>query len=153
MHYMEFKEKVERTGLLANDNGGDGWQIMGGKNLVTWFPKSRYQTIYVRGRKKEAKLFGPFETALKAASYDPDEVPSIKEHAIRTYRKARKRLLASDPHCAWCQVELDQGSATVDFRTPIAQGGKDHPTNVVLCCLNCKADRPGPGPGYRWMMH
>lgn len=59
----------------------------------------------------------------------------LNRQAIR--RQHRQRLLKACPKCFYCNVELDDTTATIDHVFPLAKGGKDHPTNYVLACRPC----------------
>lgn len=39
--------------------------------------------------------------------------------------------------CAYCHVELDRNSATIDHAIPISRGGTNWPSNLVPACLRC----------------
>jgi 5-methylcytosine-specific restriction endonuclease McrA len=52
------------------------------------------------------------------------------EEDVQTLRK----LLAD--RCAYCDVQLN-GKGHVDHKTPIAQGGRNEPANLTLCCEKC----------------
>lgn len=45
-----------------------------------------------------------------------------------------RKLLAD--RCAYCDVPLN-GRGHVDHKTPIAQGGRNEPINLTLCCEKC----------------
>lgn len=60
-------------------------------------------------------------------------------------REHRRKLLARDPHCFYCRVELTAESATLDHLVPRSLGGSTSPGNLRLCCHECqrtKADIP-----------
>lgn len=45
------------------------------------------------------------------------------------------RRLLSD-RCAYCNINLN-GGGHIDHKTPIAQGGKNDPSNLTICCEKC----------------
>jgi len=52
-----------------------------------------------------------------------------------TYRSA---VFARDGYwCSYCSTPLTLGTATVDHVTPLAQGGRNHPDNMVIACRDC----------------
>jgi 5-methylcytosine-specific restriction endonuclease McrA len=51
--------------------------------------------------------------------------------------KKRRRLLAVDPRCAYCDRRLTIKTSTIDHVTPLDLGGVDDESNVVLACKSC----------------
>lgn len=60
-------------------------------------------------------------------------------------REHRQKLLATDPYCFYCRLELTAETATLDHVVPRALGGSNKPSNLRLACRECqrtKADLP-----------
>jgi hypothetical protein len=45
--------------------------------------------------------------------------------------------------CHYCGIDLSDGDATVDHKTPTVRGGKDTPENKVSACRSCNSAK-GP---------
>lgn len=58
--------------------------------------------------------------------------------------KYRGKLMDENPVCFYCGEPVTWKRSTLDHVMPVARGGKDSISNVVLCCRPCnnaKADR------------
>lgn len=64
----------------------------------------------------------------------------------RTYRNAPERnqlarikdqLMASHPHCEYCDLRLQTWTATLDHVIPRSKGGTNELCNLVLACYEC----------------
>lgn len=49
----------------------------------------------------------------------------------------RRKLLQREPWCAYCGVELDATTATLDHVIPRSRGGVDGMENAALACAPC----------------
>ena len=47
------------------------------------------------------------------------------------------KLLAADPHCRYCEVELTLRTATIDHILPRSRGGTNRKRNLTLACRRC----------------
>ena len=52
-------------------------------------------------------------------------------------QRLRAKLLAEDPCCRYCGVELHQRRATLDHVIPRSRGGSDAISNLRISCRFC----------------
>jgi hypothetical protein len=71
------------------------------------------------------------ETALMFPATDEEE-----DNA----RATRSRVFERDSHkCQRCQKQLTRFTATLDYRTPLTEGGDDIEENLITACVNCNS--------------
>lgn len=51
--------------------------------------------------------------------------------------KRRQKLLEKDPHCFYCNCDLDLDNSTLDHLIPRASKGPNKVENIVLSCYTC----------------
>lgn len=49
----------------------------------------------------------------------------------------RRNLLAEDPHCHYCNCEVDENNSSIDHKQPRSKGGDNSEYNTVLACKHC----------------
>lgn len=65
----------------------------------------------------------------------------IKRKRQRARRHKRLLLLRDGAQCHWCRTPLPAEQLTIDHVKPLGQGGANGPTNLVLACEGCNAQR------------
>lgn len=67
--------------------------------------------------------------------------PVRRAHRSTTHRTVTRIVYARDPHeCRYCGSADD---LTIDYVTPLSQGGKMHSANAVIACRSCNSKRGG----------
>ena len=56
---------------------------------------------------------------------------------MKRNQRLRAKLLAEDPCCRYCGVELHYRRSTLDHVIPRSRGGSDSIVNLVLTCRFC----------------
>ena len=151
--YEEFAVAVEAEGLSARDCGNGHWQVIGGPNLVNFYPYPKCgATVYVGGTMR-GKRRASVQDAIDAATAAPKQVATDmrgKRGKRKRYGRWKGKQLKQDPHCVWCGVKVSrekgETQATVDHRIPLMRGGLDHETNWVLACHKCNKKRGSDMP-------
>jgi len=62
-------------------------------------------------------------------------------------QRLKAKLLAEDPCCRYCEVELHQRRATLDHVIPRSRGGADAISNLALTCKFCNMAKAARLPG------
>jgi 5-methylcytosine-specific restriction endonuclease McrA len=62
-------------------------------------------------------------------------------------QRLRAKLLADDPCCRYCGVELTQRRATLDHVVPRSRGGSDAISNLRISCRFCNMAKAARLPG------
>jgi 5-methylcytosine-specific restriction endonuclease McrA len=146
---------VEAAGLIPHDCGNGHWQIRGGKYCVNFYPHAKdgpsfyvnatnagVKTKYSRHAERRVTIADAIE-----ATYNPLHKRRIKKTPRRrSYRGAKKRLLADDPRCYWCKKPLDASTATLDHIIPLSKGGTNGIDNLTLACEDCNQSRDNELP-------
>ena len=84
----------------------------------------------------------PAEILRELATEKPGDnlwlVPSYKSRGnpmkLRLWENQERR-------CAYCAKELELEEAVIEHRTPIAGGGDDMETNLLVSCSSCNASK------------
>lgn len=57
------------------------------------------------------------------------------------YRKFRLREIERHPYCRYCGREVNDVNSSLDHVVPRCRGGRDWPSNLVLCCSSCNVTK------------
>ena len=121
------------------DNGNGHIQLKG-KLLVNYYPESKKKTAYVAGTTGSSKYVGILE-AVRMANAVPLVHPNKKAKRLKSYKNAKKKLLAKKPFCHWCGEHLTEETATIEHIIPLAKGGLNNHNNYALACESCNLER------------
>jgi len=119
------------------------YQIVGAPLLVNIYPVTkRGVRVYVAGTTKGYTVRS-VNQILDAATRAPKLAPvSIRDKRKGDRnRRAKRSLLARDPHCQWCKKLLTLETATIEHVVPLARGGLDNMNNKALACEPCNRAR------------
>ncbi len=68
-----------------------------------------------------------------------DQHMKREREKARALRQSRwwQNLIAREPPCYYCEVQLSKSQVTMDHIVPLGQGGLSTPGNIVPACKAC----------------
>lgn len=146
--FATFADEVRRKHLTPKDCGRNHWQILGGKFSVNFYPFALAgPSYYINGFNCGSRFRVTVADAIAAANNPPiDKLHWRTRDRKRSYRVAKRRLLAQRAVCHWCPAPLDYASATLDHLIPLSRGGSNSEDNFVLACEECNKSRRNKMP-------
>ena len=72
----------------------------------------------------------------------PHLVFFVSPQRLTISRDRRLEIIERDgPFCAYCGVELDEATFTVDHIEAFSKGGSDDPDNLTVACRSCNSSK------------
>lgn len=145
---LDLRKEIERlaalNGCRVSFKGGQRVEIYGHLNVV-YFPHSPSKTAYVEGTRVSKSGVDPVG-AIRMAIYKPGRTKPKRKVIGRRNVNRRRAIFKKDPRCHWCKKILMFEDSTTDHIIPLARGGVDNFTNIVIACLPCNQKRGSDMP-------
>lgn len=125
--------------------------ITGGVSTIDYYPLTANRSAYIAGVTTGAEWVDP-QQAVEMALNVPPVVEEEKRITRKNLRRHKLRLLRDDPFCFWCREKINDRTATVDHKIPLARGGMTVAENLVLACASCNLERGHDMPEIQEMV-
>jgi hypothetical protein len=140
----KYERIANKHGVKYIDKGNGHIQFKGDSLIVNYYPESKRKTAYIAGMK--GSLAGVSADKAAQMAFQIPVQNGIKDVRKKNYKGAKNILLAKDPHCHWCGIDLIKETATLDHVIPLSRGGINNMNNYVLACSPCNQERGNSMP-------
>jgi len=142
--FKQFSAMAKAEGLEAKEFPKFHWQVMGAGLTVNYWPRSKNQKVYISGTTEASLTYASPKDVFAAAKRPPIVERKVPRKA--SYKRHRLRMLRVRPLCHWCNMRLDEKTATIEHVIPLSRGGLNNANNLKLACEPCNKKRGNSMP-------